>query len=831
MSDFPLSCIPGCASGEKRRFRATWRSCALAWIAVAWMGATPSTHSAEYDFNRDIRPILSNHCFQCHGPDEQKRESGLRLDVAESAMAPLESGAIAVVAGDLHQSAMIERILADDDSLLMPPPEINKPLSEAQKEILKNWISSGAKWSNHWAFSPVIRPDVPQTGGQWIRNDIDRFVFVGLERKGWQPAAEAERGILVRRLFLDLLGLPPSPAEVEAFVQDDRVDAYEQMVETLLASPHFGERMALQWLDASRFADTNGYHLDNGRDMSAWRAWVINAYNDNLPFDQFTIEQLAGDLLENASETQLIATGFHRNHMINFEGGAIPEEYHNAYIVDRVNTTGAVWMGMTVACGQCHDHKYDPLTQREYYQLYAFFNNIDEKGLDGNQGNAQPLLRLPTGDQQQRLTAIANEMVALNESLGQVVDGPESEAATNKIKEQLASLQKEKESLESAAPSTMVMRERAAMRETFVLERGQYDRTKDKVTPAVPSFLPSIAVEADSQRVLNRLDLAKWLVREDHPLTARVAVNRLWQSLFGIGLVKTVEDFGSQGEQPSNQALLDWLAAEFVTPSVKGLDEPATHSWDVKHMIRLMVTSATYRQTSRVSSENYARDPENRWMGRGARFRLPAELLRDQALAVSGLLKHNVGGPSVSPYQPEGLWQELSSRGDSKNWTAQEFVQSHGDDLYRRGMYTFWKRTSPPPMMTTFDAPDRETCTLQRSRTNTPLQALVLMNDPVFVESARKMAERVLQEESTSRDARLTRAMQLVAARSPRPAELDVLVRMMEDFSKEYADPEKAAALLKLGESPAVWQDSTELAAWTMVCSALLNLDEVVTRN
>ncbi len=811
--------------------RTTWLLCTLAFVAVGGIDSASSAHSAEYDFNRDIRPILSNHCFQCHGPDEQKREGGLRLDVAQSATATLESGAIAVVPGDLHQSAMMERILSDDDSLLMPPAEINKPLTETQKEILKKWIADGARWSDHWAFTPVSRPDVPQQNSLWIRNDIDRFVLEELVQHDWQPVEEEGPRILVRRLYLDLLGLPPSPAEVESFVHDDRDDAYEQMVEELLASPHFGERMALQWLDASRFADTNGYHLDNGRDMSAWRAWVIKAYNDNMPFDQFTIEQLAGDLLQNATETQLIATGFHRNHMINFEGGAIPDEYHNAYIVDRVNTTGAVWMGMTVACAQCHDHKYDPLTQREYYQLYAFFNNIDEKGLDGNQGNAQPLLRLPTSDQQQRLSAIASEMTALNESLGQVSDGPETEAATNNIKEQLASLQKEKDGLESAVPSTMVMRERAEMRDTFVLERGQYDQIKDKVVPAVPSFLPAIEVQADSRQSLNRLDLAKWLVRADHPLTARVAVNRLWQSLFGIGLVKTVEDFGSQGEQPSNHALLDWLAAEFVNPSVEGLNQPEIHAWDIKHMIRLMVTSATYRQTSRVSPESYARDPENRWLARGARFRLPAELLRDQALAVSGLLKQNVGGPSVSPYQPDGLWQELSSRGDSKNWTAQEFTQSHGDDLYRRGMYTFWKRTSPPPMMTTFDAPDRETCTLQRSRTNTPLQALVLMNDPVFVEAARKMAEKVLQEESTSRDARLSLAMQLVTARPPSATELEVLQRMIEDFSKEYADAEKAAELLKVGEAPVLWQDATELAAWTMLCSALLNLDEVVTRN
>jgi hypothetical protein len=814
----------------------TWQN-ALAFLFVSLLFPCNPGWSADFDFNRDIRPILSNHCFHCHGPDEQTREAGLRLDLASGAFSNADSGSPAIVPGDTEASTLMERILTDDHSLLMPPPETNKPLSAAQKEILAKWILAGAPWSDHWSFAPVVRPAEPQ--GEFLSaNPIDRFVRSKLRDRGWSSAPEADRITLARRLFLDLTGLPPSPQQVTEFVNDPRPDAYEQLVESLLASPHFGEKMAIQWLDAARFADTNGYHLDNGRDMSVWRAWVIDAFNTNMPFDQFTIEQLAGDLLENPTPSQLIATGFNRNHMINFEGGAIPEEYHNAYIVDRVNTTGALWLGMSVGCGQCHDHKYDPLTQREYYQLYAFFNNIDEKGLDGNKGNAAPLLPVPTPEQQQRLAELDSELNQLQESLQTAQQSSSTDDEIQRLQKAIEEKTKARQEYLASTRTTMVMRERGERRETFVLERGEYDRKKEKVEPALPAFLPgwqtTSAKSGDNQTTpsgLNRLDLARWLVSDQHPLTPRVAVNRLWQTFFGTGIVKTMEEFGSQGELPSHPELLDWLAAEFRDPQFALNHGGKPHRWDVNHIIRLIVHSETYRQSSQVPTEHYSRDPENRWLARASRFRLPAELIRDQALVASGLIRHNVGGPSVSPYQPDGLWQELSSRNDSKNWTAQEFVQSHGDDLYRRGMYTFWKRTSPPPMMSTFDAPDRETCTLQRSRTNTPLQALVLMNDPVFVEAARKMGERVLREAPAETNPRIHLAMELATGRRARDRELEILRRMLAQFEKQFTNPESATRFLEVGESTVQWENKQELAAWALLCSAILNLDEVVTRN
>jgi hypothetical protein len=763
------------------------------------------------DFNRDIRPLLSENCFACHGPDEKQRKAKLRLDVRDVAL-----GHGAIVPGKAAESELLARVTADEPGRRMPPTKTGKRLTPAQIELLRQWIDQGAPWSSHWAFVPPQRPALPAVKSpSWGHNSIDFFIADRLEREGLRPSPEADRTTLIRRLTLDLTGLPPTPAEVDAFLADASPDAYEKLVDRLLASPRYGERMALEWLDAARYADTHGYHLDSGRDMWLWREWVIEAFNRNLPFDRFTVEQLAGDLLPGATDAQRIASGFNRNHMINFEGGAVPAEYHAAYIVDRINTTGTVWLGLTVGCAQCHDHKYDPITQKEFYQFYAFFHNVPEKGLDGSTGNAEPFLRLPTPQQRQRQESLAVAIKRLERAL----TGPQPEVVSPEIKQrrgELEKLRQERAALDKQVPTTMVMQEMPQPRETFLLVRGQYDQKGEKVTAGVPALLPPLPEGAPA----NRLGLARWLVDPAQPLTARVTVNRYWQMYFGTGLVKTAEDFGSQGEWPSHPELLDWLATEFVRTG-----------WDVKGMQRLLVTSATYRQAAVVTAEHLAKDPENRLLARMPRLRLPAEFIRDQALAVSGLLNGEIGGRSVSPYQPAGLWEELASRQDGKKWTAQTYVQSTGKDLYRRTMYTFWKRTSPPPTLATFDAPDRETCTVRRPRTNTPLQALVLMNDPTYVEASRKLAERMMTE-AASADERITLAFRVATARRPTPSEVAVLRNVYEEQLAVYRRNGAAALkLLRVGEAGRNEQlDVAELAAWTTIASVILNLDEAVTR-
>ena len=1004
-------------------------------------------------FNRDIRPILAENCYACHGPDANKRKADLRLDTKDGLFAAIKDKH-PVVPGNTDQSELFRRITADDPDERMPDPKSGKRLSDRQIALLKKWIEQGAPWQGHWAFTVPVRPLLPQVRDEaWTRNAIDRFILTRLEAEGLKPSPMADKATLIRRLTLDLTGLPPTPKEVDAFLADDSPDAYEKVVDRLLADPHFGERMALDWLDASRFADTHGYHIDPGRDMTRWRQWVIDAFNNDKPFDQFTIEQLAGDLLPNPALDQKIATGFQRNSMINFEGGAIPEEYLTAYLIDRVSTTSTVFLGLTLNCCQCHDHKYDPFTQKDFYQLYAFFNGIPENGLDGQNGNAVPLLKLPTKEQQKKLDELAASVKQIEEKLaapmpeadtaqaeweGAVLDpgriswtilnpsriesaggatltklpdgsvlasgpNPPTDSYTitakldssavvtalrlealpddslvaggpgrsdngnlvltdlrvqttgegsqpkpmkfkaasadfsqdqfpiesairgktkggwaiypevgkphaavfefaepieahgeqtlsitldfhspfpqhqlgrfriavtssrtprgakgipGKIKDvltiapekrsdeqkaelrnyfrasfvpelsnlsgELAKLERQQQKLDEQVPTAMVMEEMPKPRDTFILIRGQYDRHGEKVTPDTPAALPPMPTGAPH----NRLGLARWIVSPQNPLTARVTVNRLWQQFFGIGLVKTAEDFGSQGELPSHPELLDWLAVQF-----RDGDEH-THEWDVKAMVRLIVTSATYRQSSVVTPELKARDPENRLLARGPRFRLPAEFIRDQALAVSGLLNPQIGGKSVSPYQPPGLWEELMSRSDGAKWTAQVYVQSHGPDLYRRSMYTFWKRTSPPPAMMVFDAPDRETCTVRRARTNTPLQALVLWNDPTFVEAARKMAERIMIEGGPTLQDRIAFAFRLATARSPSSREKEVLVKVFErELHKYQNDPSAAQKLLSVGESPRNEElDTARLAAWTVVSSTILNLDETVTK-
>jgi hypothetical protein len=823
------------------------------------VSAAPPTERV--DFGRDVRPILSDHCFRCHGPDAGQRKARFRLDVRDSAVT---KGAI--VPGKPAESELVARATAENEAERMPPADSGvKPLSAAQIDVLKRWIEQGAEYRAHWAFIPPARPPLPLPDGRGSdKNPIDQFIVAKLQQVGLQTSPEADPVTLLRRVTLDLTGLPPTPAEVDAYLADRRPDRYERLVDRLLASPRFGERMALDWLDAARFADTHGYHIDSARDMTRWREWVIRAFNSNKSFDEFTIEQLAGDLLPNATLDQKVASGFNRNHMINFEGGAVPEEYLTAYIVDRVNTTATVWMGLTLGCAQCHDHKYDPFSQKEYYQLYAFFHNLPEKGLDGKSGNAAPVLRMSTPEED-RVVAAAGKMMreaeaALRGTLPAadaaqatwekdparpmagatpavrtaLATAPEkrTEAQKNELRqffrsrvwppgkaiaERSAALQKSVADVEKTVPTAMVMQELPQPRETFMLVRGQYDKKGEKVTAATPAALPPLPAEMPH----NRLGLARWLVDPKHPLTARVAVNRLWQTFFGTGLVKTAEDFGSQGEWPSHPELLDWLAVEF-----------RESGWNVKQMVRLNVTSGTYRQSAAVTPALLAKDPENRLLARMTRLRLPAEFIRDQALAASGLLNGVIGGRSVSPYQPPGIWEELMSREDGKNFTAQTYEQDHGPALYRRTMYTFWKRTAPPPSLITLDAPDRETCTVRRSRTNTPLQALVLMNDPTYVEAARKLAERTLAQGGLTVDERIIFTFRLVTSRAPKAEELSVLKRVLERQLARYrSDPTAATKLLDVGESPRdARYDVTETAAWTIVATTILNLDEAVTR-
>jgi hypothetical protein len=796
-----------------RRYQSLVLFCAL--VAMGPFVRADEPLPEKIRFNRDIRPILSDTCLKCHGFDEKERKAGLRLDTRDG-LTHKHKDILPVVPGDLSKSEVYRRIITTDQDDLMPPAKSGKVLTARQKGLIKRWIEQGMDWEPHWSFVPVTKPELPKVSDTaWVRNPIDAFVLARLEKDGLKPSAEADKVTLIRRLSLDLTGLPPTPAEVDAFVADASSDVYEKLVDRLLASPRYGERMAVDWLDAARYADTNGFHIDNGRDMTRWREYVINAFNSNKHFDDFTTEQLAGDLLPNATTEQKIASGFNRNHMINFEGGAIPEEYQTAYVLDRTNTTGSIFLGLTVACTQCHDHKFDPITQKDFYSLYAFFNNIPENGLDGNKGNAVPLLSLATPEQQAEIDRISADIKGDEQKLALVATDAEKAKPLN---ESLAMLRKQRDVATAKISTAMVMQEMEKPRDTFVHIRGAYDNKGEKVSMATPTFLPPM--NPDLPR--NRLGLAKWLLDEKHPLTSRVTVNRFWQSFFGTGLVKTSEDFGSQGELPSHPELLDWLAGEFQ------------HSWDIKAMVRLLVTSNTYRQSSNMTRESFERDPENRMLARGSRFRLQAEFIRDGALAAAGLLDSRIGGASVSPYQPAGLWEELMSRADGANWTAQSYTQSHGPDLYRRSMYTFWKRTVPPPQLATFDAPDRETCTVKRSRTNTPLQALVLLNDPTYIEASRKLAERVIKEGGSTVESRLTFAFRVPVSRQPQPEEIAVLKKIHDEQLAHFrsnAGAAAAAKLLSVGESPRDEQlDAAELATWTTVTSVILNLDETVTK-
>ncbi len=761
-------------------------------LVAVLLSALPARSEDRVRFNRDIRPILSETCFACHGPDKGQRKAGLRLDQHESILKKK-----ILVAGKPAESEIIARLTARDTSR-MPPPDSNRQLKPAQIELIRKWIAQGAEFQDHWAYESPVKPAVP--GGA---NGIDHLVRQRLATLKLEPSPEADRRVLIRRLHFDLTGLPPSPEQVEAFVKDTRPDAYEKLVEKLLASPHYGERMAQGWLDVVRFADTIGYHSDNPRNVWPYRDWVIQSFNDNKRFDRFTIEQLAGDLLPNPTQDQKVGSCFNRLLLTTEEGGAQAKDYEARMLADRVRAIGTVWLGQTLGCCQCHDHKFDPFTMRDFYSIGAFFADIQEPIL----GRREP--GLPVADE-----AAVKKLAELEATLAtakKVFDADKKNAANKAAFEKAT---REKTAFEATVPRCIVSVSMKTPRTVRVLPRGNWqDDSGDVVQPALPASLARGAT-TDPKARLTRLDLAKWIAAKDNPLTARVFVNRLWEQFFGIGLSKNLDDLGSQGEPPVHPALLDWLAVEFMDSG-----------WDVKHLVRTIVQSQTYRQTSRASQAALARDPENRDLARQSRWRLEAEQVRDSALAISGLLVPTIGGPSVHPYQPAGYWENL-------NFPTRSWPTDTGNKQYRRGLYTWWQRTFPHPSMTAFDAPSREECAADRSRSNIPQQALVLLNDPTYVEAARVFAARILRE-ATEPAKRIPHAFRLALQREPTPTELKLLTDLLAETHKTYqADRKAAEALLKVGQAPMpAGLDPVELAAFTSVTRALLNLHETITRN
>ena len=738
-------------------------------LSVVMLGMTVViARGSDLAFNRDIRPILAENCFACHGFDAKKRKSEMRLDTEEGAFGKGESGAVIIKPNDLKGSELWARINTHDRDEIMPPPKSHKTLSVAEKAILRRWIEGGARYEKHWAFVPPVRPAVP---GGAVENPLDAFIIERLKPAGLVLSSEAERDRLLRRVTFDLTGLPPTLEELNAFLADQRPGAYERQVDRLLASPRYGERMAVRWLDVARYGDTNGYLQDHRRTGWPWRDWVIKSYNDDLPFDRFVIEQVAGDLLPDAKPEQVLATAFCRNHLITVEGGTIAAEYLNEYAADRVQTVGTAFLGLTLNCCRCHDHKFDPLKQEDFYGLQAYFNSITEKHMENN--------------------------------------GAAAYAPLMEVASPLAP--------QGAKAKVMVMQEATTPTATFVLSRGQYD-LPDKTRPA-SRRPPLVFGEALANAPENRLGLAQWLVSAQNPLLARVTVNRLWEQFFGRGLVKSVDDFGMQGDYPTHPELLDWLAVEF---------REGAKPWSVRHFVRQIVTSATYRQSSRITAEGLAKDPENRLLGRFPRQRLTAEEIRDQAIFVAGMLSEELGGAPVFPYQPAGLWEERANESS----TTKTYQRSQGRALYRRSLYTFWKRTAPPPLMTIFDAPDRTACSVRRSPTNTPLQALAALNDEQCLESAKLLAARTMKESATTPE-RLTSIFRRVTGRTPLEADLHTLSAGLSVLLARYgAAPNDAAALLRQGTTPApVDLDPSELAAWMLIANAVLNLDATFVRD
>ncbi|HUE70718.1 MAG TPA: PSD1 and planctomycete cytochrome C domain-containing protein [Pirellulaceae bacterium] len=842
--------------------------CALVAFGGIGLAAAALPAAEPIDFSRQVLPILSDKCFKCHGPDEAIRQADLRLDQEEGAAA-------AIVAGKSGESELVRRVSSSDGDEVMPPADSNLKLTAEQIAIIKQWIDEGAKWGGHWAFHPPVRPALPtaEEFSQIGANGIDAFLRARLKKEGLSPSPEAPRESLIRRLSLDLTGLPPTLEDVDAFLADGSPDAVERLADRLFASPAYGERMAWDWLDAARYADSNGYQGDSERTMWPWRDWVVNVFNQNLPLDEFTVWQLAGDLLPGATDEQRLATGFCRNHMINGEGGRIAEENRVDYVMDMSETMGTVWLGLTFNCCRCHDHKFDPLSQQDYYSLTAFFNQTP---VDGGGGNPQtpPVMEVATAEQTQRLAEASAAMAAAAADLTNVEtqrfpredgkqanESPAASSLPDNIKEilkvapagrnrkQLEELEKhfEKEAADYAKivrqvreaidrrdavqrsiPRVMVMADMPTPRKTFMLDKGLYDKPQEEVSAATPANLPPLADDVPR----DRLTLARWLVAPENPLTARVMANRFWQQFFGIGLVKTAEDFGVQGERPVHPELLDWLAVELGQGSgfrvqdaaspQSAIRNPQLAGWEVKRFVRRMITSAAYRQSSKITPEVAERDPENRLLARAPRYRLPAWMIRDQALAASGLLVRQIGGPPVKPYQPEGVWEEAT-------FGNKRYETDSGASLYRRSIYTFWRRIVGPTMF--FDSAARQVCTVKQARTNTPLHSLATLNDVTYVEAARVLAEQVLAGGTTD-DERIDHLFRRVLARPAEPQEREVLrsalVRLRDNYRADAAAAEK---LLQAGHSPRDEKlESAEHAAWTALVNAVFNLDEALTK-
>ena len=767
-------------------------SLTLGGLVLAAAGK-PDVPTKKVDFLREVQPVLKAHCFQCHGKDQQS--GGLRLDRKAAAFKGGAHGP-AIVPGKCEQSLLVQRISGLGGQPRMPLGFA--PLTPEQIALLRAWIDQGAVWpdgaenAKHWAYLKPAHDKPPQVKNPaWVRNPIDNFVLAKLEKSGLKPSPEAPKEILLRRVSLDLIGLPPSVQEIDAFLADRSPNAYEKVVDRLLASPHYGERWARPWLDLARYADTNGYEKDARRSIWPYRDWVINALNADMPYDRFTIEQIAGDLLPNASESQKIATGFNRNTMLNEEGGVDQEEQRWLTIVDRVGTTASVWLGTTLQCAQCHNHKYDPFTQKDYYRFFAFFDHTTE-----------PILEMLTPAQEAQRKTLQTQVAALE---AEVKKPDTDKAALAASTAKLADLKKQLDGVH--APTTLVMEEKAdgQVPSTYTHVKGAYLSKGEKVTADVPAALNPFP----AGRPRNRLGLAYWLVDENNPLTARVEVNRIWEQYFGRGIVETSEDFGTQGQRPTHPELMDWLATELMR-----------RHWSLKAIHRLIVTSATYRQSSRVTPGLLARDPLNRLLARGPRFRMEAEMVRDAALSVAGLLSLKIGGPSVFPLQPDHIW-DIPYNGD-------QWVTSTGEDRYRRALYTFWRRTSPYPEFLTFDATSREFCTVRRIRTNTPLQALTTLNDPAFFEAARGLARRALQEGGKDPAAQITYAFRLCAARRPTLFERTRLAGLYNAERKRYQADKEAAQ--KLAGGPPDQPDLPQTAAMTVVANVLLNLDETLTK-
>jgi hypothetical protein len=724
---------------------------------------------------------LSDKCLACHGPDANKREAGLRLDMAESAFAALKENptAHALVAGKPGRSQVYLRITSDDTTKLMPPAGSNLKLTEREIDLIERWIKQGATYEKHWAFVVPKKRALPKVDHEdWVRNEIDYFVLAKQEQKGLEPNQEADKERLLKRVSLDLVGLPPTLKMMDDFLADNSKGAYEKIVDQLLANPAYGEKMAIHWLDLARYADSHGYQDDGYRTQWPWRDWVIHAFNKNLHYNDFVTWQLAGDLLPGSTKEQLLATGFNRNHKITEEGGVIPEEYRMMYVTDRNDLFGKGLLGMTLECAHCHDHKYDPFSQKEYYQMFAFFNNVKEVGIESVIGGPETYAKKP-------LMEISNEDA---KSILSFVNKPD----TNRL-------------------IVSVMGDLDTARQTYVLKRGVYDAPGEPVEPGTPvSILPF-----DKKYPKNRLGLSKWLFDKKNPLTARVYVNILWQEFFGRGIVKTSGDFGMQGELPSNPALLDWLAVDFME-----------QGWNVKHLVKQMVMSATYRQSAVVTKEKLAADPENVLLARGSRYRIHAEFIKDLVLASSGLLNSKIGGPSVKPYQPDGLWEGATSgRG-----LLSVYNQDHGGALYRRGMYTLIKRTVPPPTMSIFDASNRDLCEVRRLKTNTPLQALVMMNDPAVMEASRVLSTKLIEEKTDFKD-KIVKAFRLIVCRKPSQKELDILTVYYNNQLLKL-DEKTAEKMTSIGEYPVVRKvDRKKLAALTLVVSTIYNLEETITKS